>query len=149
MFSQDELDAALCYAFYLAKSHGSVKNLFIFFFPIVVLAALFVYFIMGGLPAFGAVLVPLTGILLLFCIFFFPIVYAVLIDGFNNSSNLTADRFTVKITGDANALISAINKIRTLQGTSQISDNKLVRKMLNLKEKRYRKRIIKLEKMQI
>ena len=147
--SNDEMNAALCNAYYMAKSHCSVKNLFVLFTPIVALTDLFIYFIMGGSPALGVILVPVTGVLLVLGIISFPVLSTVLLAKFNHSCAIIADRFVVKTTGNVAALLSALNKIQTIQGNLTISDSKLAQKFLSVNEKRYRKRIMKLEKIRL
>lgn len=107
MLSQDELYVTLSYAYYLTKSHGSVKKIYVLFTPFAALADAFIYFIMGGYPALGLILVPVTGILLILSIISFPILFA----GFECSSVIRTDRFAVRTSRNHGALISAIDKI--------------------------------------
>jgi Zn-dependent protease with chaperone function len=147
--TNDEMNAALCNAYYIVKSRCSVKNLFVLFTPLVALTDLFVYFIMGGSPSLGVFLVPLTGVLLVLSIILFPLLSIVLFAKLNHIYTINADRFVVKITGNVASLLSSLNKIHTIQGNITTSDSKLVQKFVSGNEKFYIKRIMKLEKIQM
>ncbi|OWP57017.1 MAG: hypothetical protein B2I17_02275 [Thermoplasmatales archaeon B_DKE] len=147
MLSRDEMDSTLCYASYLAKSHGAVKSLFTFFTPYVALADVFFYLILGGFPGLGLILVPVTGVLLILGVVLFPILLPTLLVRFTFSPVSAADRFAIRTTGNIDALLSALDKIQRIQGSQSISHSKLVGKLVISNEKRYRKRIVKIEKM--
>ena len=148
MLSQDEMDVTLSYAYYLTKSHGSVKKTYILFTPFVALADAFIYFIMGGSPALGLILVPVTGILLILSIISFPILFPVLLARFDYSSVIRADRFAVRTTGNPGALISAIDKIYTLKGSPHFTGGGLAYDLIILNDKRHKQRMMRIEKMQ-
>ena len=147
--TNDEMNAALCNAYYIVKSRCSVKTLFVFFTPLVALTDLFFYFIMGGSPALGVFLVPLIGALLVLSIILFPLLFIVLFAKLNHSYVIMADRFVVKTTGSVASLLSALNKIHTIQGNPTTSGSKLAQKFVSGNEKFYLKRIMKLEKMRM
>lgn len=141
------MDAALCQAYHLAKSHGSVKNLFALFTPFVALADVFFYFMIGGSPALAVILVPVTGILLFLSIILLPVLFPLMLARFSMSSVSSADRYVISITGNVDALLSAACKIRKVEGTPLVSDGRLARRLVAGSERRYRKRMAKIENM--
>ena len=147
MLSQDETDATLSYAYYLTKSHGSVKKTYILFTPFVALADAFIYFIMGGFPALGFILVPVTGILLILSIISFPILFPILFARFDYSSVIRADRFAVRTTRNPGALISAIDKIYNLKGNPKFTGGGLAYDLIRLNQKRHKQRMMRIERM--
>lgn len=141
--SQEEMDAVLAHEYYLTKSHGSVKNLFLIFTPIIADADVFLYFMMGGLPSIGIIVVPISAVTLLFCIFLFPLIVL----RFQHLPVRAADRFAIKTTGNSRVLLSAIEKITEIQGAPSFTEGRLAQRILKSSEKSHRKRLARIERM--
>lgn len=137
-----EMDSILLNSFYKISRSVSTWMLYLLFTVYVAESEAFVYSYVALNPAYGVFVVPATGLLLLGSIFLIPfLAYKVL-----SYPNRWADTFTIKSTGNPEALTSALAKLDRMKGERYIPIGRvtgMVQRMMTRDRERRHSRIMK------
>ncbi len=143
VLNESEMDSLLLREYSKTLAHWELS--FILLLPTVFAVEIdaFLYFYLGGSASLGIFILPVVGALLLLEIVFSPIILVML----SFRPTRASDRFVVKITGNPEALVSAIQKLDNLGASTKLDQGKSAGFFKKLIEREKNKRLATISRM--